>query len=142
MFRWAVAALAIAVIASLTSATAAQNTIDYVPRAGGFQQPILPNDLKPDECFDIYITAIVVGGNGSGANELVLGGPGGGNFQGGGGDDCIVAGGGLTLLWGQAGNDRLIAGPITFLMHGGPGSDRCYLRGRSPMVFQCEVVIP
>ncbi|GAB4329906.1 MAG: hypothetical protein Kow0010_14600 [Dehalococcoidia bacterium] len=142
MWRWVVALIAGVLVIPLTSATAAQNTVTALPRLGGFEQPILPNDLKPPECFDIYVTNLVIDGNGGRANDLVLGGPFGGNLSGRQGDDCIVAGGGLSHLRGQAGNDVLVAGPGTWLLHGGPGNDRCYLKGGFPLVNGCETVVP
>lgn len=142
MLRGMVALFALAVGVCLLSATAAQNTVVALPRLGGLQQSILPNDLKPPECFDIYVTAIAVDGSGGPGNDLVLGGPAGGRLSGGQGDDCILAGGGLTRLMGQAGNDVLIAGPGTWMLHGGPGNDRCYRKGGFAFVVNCETVIP
>lgn len=142
MWRWTAALFAALVVVCVSSATAAQNTVAALPRLGGLEQPIVPNDLKPAECFDIYVTNIVVDGSGGAANDLVLGGPSGGNLSGGQGDDCIVAGGGLTRLLGQAGNDVLVAGPWSWMLNGGPGTDRCYRNGGFAIVIRCETVIP
>ena len=71
------------------------------------------NDVKPNECDGIALTAIVQGAlivNGTDANELVLGGIGLDAIDGGAGDDCIMGGALADTLVGGLGYDVCIGG--------------------------------
>jgi Ca2+-binding RTX toxin-like protein len=107
--------LAVLIILSILSATAAANT---VPRTRArrlvIQSPITANHLKPPQCAALNLTVIVIGsGNFSGtnANDLILGGPLRDTMDGGGGNDCILGGGGDDSLRGDQGTDVCIGGP-------------------------------
>jgi Ca2+-binding RTX toxin-like protein len=76
-------------------------------------QAITANTLKPTECSGITLTAVVVGNTGTGASELILGGPGADTIRGNGGNDCILGGGGNDSLRGGNGADVCIGGPGT-----------------------------
>jgi Ca2+-binding RTX toxin-like protein len=71
------------------------------------------NDLKPPECAGVNVTAVVVGNDGTGANELVLGDATGALVRGRGGNDCVLGGGGNDDVRGNAGTDVCIGGPGT-----------------------------
>lgn len=68
------------------------------------------NALKPAECADLDLSAIVTTGTGTDANELILGTGSGETLVGGGGDDCIVAGAGDDILVGGSGFDVCLGG--------------------------------
>jgi Ca2+-binding RTX toxin-like protein len=90
--------------------------------------PILADSLKPDECASITLTNLVIGGDGSNANDLLLGTAGDDLLRGRGGDDCIVGGAGDDILNGGPDNDILLGGPDSDSLDGGPkpGLDICY----------------
>lgn len=101
------------VIALVTiSALAAANSVPAT-KAGRSSSTIGVNNLKPPQCAALNLTAIVVGTDGTGANELVLGSAAGQTMRGRGGADCVLGGGGNDALRGDAGIDVCIGGPGT-----------------------------
>lgn len=105
-----VVGLLLLILVSIASAFAAQNT---VPESGlgHTNLPITANDLKPSECDSLNLTNIVVGGDGTDANSLILGSAITETLQGFGGDDCILGGGDDDIINGGAGTDVCIGGP-------------------------------
>ncbi len=98
--------------------------------------------LTPPECAGLGLTAIVVGANGSGQSELILGTAGNDNLSGNGGVDCIVGGGGNDSLAGGNGKDILIGGPGDDYLDGGGGKgDVCYGGPGNDTFFRCETSI-
>jgi hypothetical protein len=86
-------------------AIAASNTVQDSD-AGHDTSAITPNDLKPDECAALNLTAKISGSgtfSGTAAAELITGSSGVDIIDGGGGDDCIVGGGENDDLNGGAG---------------------------------------
>lgn len=106
-------------LAAMPLALAATNSVSG-SRAGTHSQAIGINDLKPNECDPIVLTALVQGSgtvNGGTGPELILGSPGIDVISGGGGDDCIVGGALADTINGGSGNDICLGGPSidTFL---------------------------
>jgi Ca2+-binding RTX toxin-like protein len=100
----------------LISVGAASTASVSVPatRLGTSSRGISANDLKPDICAAINLTAVLVcppDCSGTNANELILGSPNSDNISGGGGDDCILGGGSLDIIYGDAGTDVCDGGP-------------------------------
>jgi len=142
----ALGALVALVAASMVSALAAANTVPG-SKADDLTFPITPNDLKPNECDVITVTAKLAGGGnitGTGAAELIVGGPAAQTLRGGGGTDCIVGGGGNDDLRGEGGNDVILGGPGADTINGGAGTgDVCYQNGGGgPAPTNCETVFP
>jgi Ca2+-binding RTX toxin-like protein len=113
------------------SAFAAANSVPAT-RLDDDTLPITANDLKPAECAALNLTNIVVAGDGTAGNDLILGTAGNDTLSGSGGDDCIVGGGGddsldgqkgNDILLGQDGNDSLKGSQDTDICDGGPGTD-------------------
>jgi Ca2+-binding RTX toxin-like protein len=105
------AVVAVVLTTTVTGQTAANN----VPgtRAEHDQRAITPNDLKPDACAAISVTAKLTGSGtitGTAASELITGSGGADTIDGGGGNDCIVGGGGVDNLRGSGGTDVCIGG--------------------------------
>jgi Ca2+-binding RTX toxin-like protein len=108
--------LLILIVASISSAVAASNT---VPRSHLTDQKfaITANSLKPPECAALNLTAIVVcpagGGNCQSGQEstLILGSPNINNIHGKNGDDCILGGPAANTINGGNGNNVCISGP-------------------------------
>jgi Ca2+-binding RTX toxin-like protein len=116
---------------SAASAFAAANSVPAT-RLDDDSLPITANDLKPSECSSLNLTNIVVAGDGTGGNDLILGTAGNETLRGSDGDDCIVGGGGddtldgqkgNDILLGQDGNDRLRGSQDTDICDGGAGTD-------------------
>ncbi len=109
--RWLSAAAAlcsVAVVGMTATSTVAGS------RAGSSTTAATAGQLAPPGCSGLVLSAIVVGSgtvDGSGASELILGGPGADRIRGRGGDDCIVGGGGNDDLNGNGGSDVCIGGP-------------------------------
>lgn len=82
------------------------------------------NDVKPAACAGINIVTVVVGTNGPGGRDLVLGTAAGTTVRGRASADCVLGGGGDDTVNGDGGNDVCI---------GGPGSDT---------FLNCETQIP
>ena len=113
------------------NAFAAVNTVPST-RVDDDSINITANDLKPSDCNSLNLTNIVVAGNGTAANDLILGTSGNDNLRGSDGDDCIVGGGGNDTLQGQKnddivlgqdGDDSLRGNQDTDICDGGPGTD-------------------
>ncbi len=135
--------IALVVITNVFNAVTASNTVP-VTLADKNSYGLSANQLKPPQCSGITLTNIVdigAGQNGTDANDLILGTPGGDPLiWGGAGDDCILGGGGndrrrvlifwLPGLFGGAGDDVLI---------GGPGLDSCFGGGGTDTYYSCEV---
>jgi len=97
----------------LISALAATNSVPG-SNAGQSISGITVDRLKPQpDCNGITVTALVTGGNGGNADELILGTAAGESLRGLSGNDCIVGGGGNDTLRGDAGTDVCIGGPGT-----------------------------
>lgn len=126
--RQAAAVLGI-VLASVTLVSAlgaaAANVVE-APRLGELVAPLSADDLKPEECAHLTLTAVVPVGGASGGSELVLGTNGGDKFRSNGGDDCVVGGAGDDELNGSGGSDVLIGGPGNDTLSGGGGADLLY----------------
>jgi Ca2+-binding RTX toxin-like protein len=97
-------------VATLATALAGANTVP-VTHAEDVVRSIGPNELKPSACSGIALTATVVGTSGTGANELVLGGPSVDSILAMGGNDCVLGGGGADVIDGGPGNDVCLGGP-------------------------------
>jgi len=78
---------------------------------GSSSAAITANTLKPAACNGITLTNLVIGNNGTAANDLVLGSAGVDNMNGAGGNDCILGGGGNDTIAGGSGTDVCIGGP-------------------------------
>lgn len=81
--------------------------------AGNQVDGIEANDLKPDDCAALNLTAVIGGSaliGGTAASELMLGSELPDTIDGGGGDDCIVGGPGGDNLTGGGGTDICIGG--------------------------------
>jgi len=131
LFRFAGIFLFALIAVNVASAFAAANSVPAT-RLDDDAFPITANDLKPSECAALNLTNIVVGGNGTAGNDLILGTAGNDTLRGGNGDDCIVGGGGNDrldgqrgndILLGQDGNDRLRGSQDTDICDGGAGTD-------------------
>jgi Ca2+-binding RTX toxin-like protein len=94
----------------------ATNTVPS-SNVGQQQVPINANALKPAACSALNLTTLVVGPNGTAANDLILGPSTAATLNGNGGIDCIVGGGGNDTLNGNGNgpgnNDVCIGGPGT-----------------------------
>ncbi len=97
------------------SALAATNSVPAT-RAGSSTSVIGVNDLKPPECAALSLTAIRVG-DGTNANELVLGSAAGETIRGGAGSDCVLGGGGNDTVRGDQQTDVCLGGPGTDSLH-------------------------
>ena len=118
-WRWVpLAVAAIALVSTTAGQTAANNIGDT--RAEDSSVAITPNDLAPDECASITVTAKLSGSgtiNGTAAAELITGGPARDTIDGTGGNDCIVGGAGDDSIRGSGGTDICIGGPGNDAMH-------------------------
>jgi Ca2+-binding RTX toxin-like protein len=103
------------ILISVFSAFAAANTIP-TSGAGLGGRPVTAQDLQPSECSSLSLTNLVVDGDGTDANSLILGTAATNTIQGFGGDDCILGGGGDDVIYGGDGVD---------VCNGGPGNDAC-----------------
>jgi Ca2+-binding RTX toxin-like protein len=119
------------ILLSVVGAVAASNTVPFT-RLDQDTFTITANDLKPSECSSLNLTTIVVGGNGTNGNDLILGSAGNNTIRADDGDDCIVGGGGDDTLQGQRGNDIILGedgndslrgNQDTDVCDGGPGTD-------------------
>lgn len=94
----------------------ATNTVPS-SNVGQQQFAIDANALKPAACSALNLTTLVVGTNGTAANDLILGPSTGSLLNGNGGTDCIVGGGGIDTITGNgngpSNNDVCIGGPGT-----------------------------
>jgi len=131
LFRFAGIFLIALIAVNFASAFAAANSVP-ASRLDDDSFPITANDLKPAECAALNLTNIVVAGNGTAGNDLILGTAGNDTLRGDNGDDCIVGGGGNDrldgqrgndILLGQDGNDRLRGSQDTDICDGGAGTD-------------------
>lgn len=110
-----VAALAIAIVASVVTAWTATNVI-APSRAGRHAEPIGADEVKPSECNSLTVTTKVTGSGtfaGTSGSDLILGSGGVDEIDGVGGADCILGGGGDDLITGGPGTDVCIGGPGT-----------------------------
>jgi len=99
----------------MLTAMAPGNTVP-TSRLLDFTTPITANDLKPAECSGIILTVKVIGSgtiNGTGANDLIVGGPGADTIDAKGANDCILGGAGNDSIDGSGGTDVCIGGPGT-----------------------------
>ena len=112
------------VLLSLFSVFAASNTVSnsYLD-VDDF--PITANDLKPSECNGINLVNIRAG-DGTNANDLILGSAGGDNLNAQGGNDCILGGDGGDRLRGASGADIILAGAGNDILIGNRGNDVLY----------------
>jgi len=117
LVRYAAVGAALGLV--LVSALAATNTVS-ASRAERDVSSITADQKKPQPaCNGITVTALVTGGgNGSNADELVIGTAAAeGNLRGQSGNDCILGGGGNDTLRGDNGTDVCIGGPGTDTFH-------------------------
>ena len=131
LLRFAGIFLITLITVNAASAFAAANSVP-ASRLDDDSFSITANDLKPAECAALNLTSIVVAGNGTAGNDLILGTAGNDNLRGSDGDDCIVGGGGddsldgqkdNDILLGQDGNDSLRGSQDTDICDGGAGTD-------------------
>jgi Ca2+-binding RTX toxin-like protein len=125
LLRSIVPATLILVLTSAVFALAATNTVSP-SSAGNDSYAATANDLKPPECDALDLTTIVINGNGTQSNDLILGTAGSDTLQGKKGDDCIVGGDGDDHLLGGQDNDILLGGPGDDRLDGGKDYDECY----------------
>ena len=139
--------LSFLVIIGIISGAAATN---YVAESGLSHtiHPMLANQLKPAICT-MNLTNIVIGGNGTQGNDLILGSAGDDKLRGLGGDDCILGGDGNDILdggknndiiIGGAGNDDLSGGQNDDYLDGGAGSDICNTKHGTDTTNNCETI--
>jgi Ca2+-binding RTX toxin-like protein len=107
--RLALAAGVLVVVCALPALTAT-NTVP-ASYASQTATAITANTLKPASCSGITLTAIVIGNDGTAANELVLDDGTGGLVRGRAGNDCVLGGGGDDDIRGNGGTDVCIGGP-------------------------------
>jgi hypothetical protein len=116
IFRALIAAFVLVLIAVVTAAATATNTVP-ASNADQLSQATGANQLKPAQCAALTLTNIVTGDGatvtGTAGNDLMLGGPSNNTLNGNGGTDCILGGAGNDSLRGGAGNDVCIGGPGT-----------------------------
>jgi Ca2+-binding RTX toxin-like protein len=98
--RVLVVVLVVAVGATAVLALTASNTVPAT-NVGRQQLGIDANALKPAACSALNLTNLVVGTNGTAANDLILGPAAGSNFNGNGGADCMVGGAGKDKFTGN-----------------------------------------
>ena len=110
-------ASAFSAIAALNNVPASHADIDTIP--------ITANDLKPPQCSGINLVNIRTG-NGTNANDLILGSAGNDNMNAQGGDDCILGGDGGDRLRGANGDDIILAGAGNDILIGNRGDDVLY----------------
>lgn len=108
--------------AVLGTFTAANNVAPS--NVGQTGAPIDANALKPPQCAGINLTNVVVGTNGTAANDLILGPQAASTLNGNksGGVDCVVGGAGGDTIWGN----------------GGTNGDVCIGNGGSNKFKQCQ----
>lgn len=126
--RMFILTFSVLIIATLSSAIAASNTVDD-SGAGYATRLITVNDLKPPECAALDLTTLIVGsGNmtGTNDNDLMLGSSGADDMDGGRGDDCVVGGAGNDILKGSNNKDVLLGGDGDDVLRGGNQTDVCY----------------
>jgi Ca2+-binding RTX toxin-like protein len=107
--RIAAFAALVVVLSAVALVLAAANTVPAT-HVGRSQQAISVQNLAPPECVGMALTALVTNGNGTNANDLVLGDAAANTLSGGQGNDCLVGGGGNDTLRGQQGTDVCIGG--------------------------------
>lgn len=143
--RAATVGLAALIWVSLVSALAAANTVPG-SKLSDTTRPLTPDDLKPNECNSITLTAKLIWTsgtlNGTAASELLIGSGAGQTINGGGGNDCIVGGGGADTLTGGSGMVVILGGPGNDTIDGGPagGSDICYGGSGTDTFTSCETI--
>jgi Ca2+-binding RTX toxin-like protein len=116
--------LASLIILGVINAFAATNSVPS-RRMDDDSIPITANDLKPSDCNSLNLSNVVVAGNGTAANDLILGTTGNDNLRGGDGDDCIVGGGGDDTLQGQKDNDIILGQDGDDTLRGNQNIDIC-----------------
>lgn len=109
--RLALVAAAVLVLCSVPALTAT-NTVPG-SNAGQTTQAITGNSLKPVDCAAINIQNVVVGIDGTGVRDLVLGTAAGTTVRGRATADCVLGGGGNDTVNGDGGTDVCIGGPGT-----------------------------
>jgi Ca2+-binding RTX toxin-like protein len=124
LFRFAGIFLIALIAVNVASAFAAANSVPAT-RLDDDTLPITANDLKPSECAALNLTTIVVAGNGTAGNDLILGTAGNDSLRGSDGDDCIVGGGGDDTLDGQKGNDIVLGQDGNDSLKGSQDTDIC-----------------
>jgi Ca2+-binding RTX toxin-like protein len=137
IIRIAIFCLFTVVIAGVTSALAASNTVPG-SHAGDDTYTVDTSPYFPPQCAGITFDRIISGSgsiDGGPGNDLIYGSDGNDNIRGGNGHDCIIAGAGNDTVRGQNGNDILDGGEGTDTIDGGPGTDTC-LNGEN--VTTCE----
>jgi Ca2+-binding RTX toxin-like protein len=116
--------LIVLIAVNVASAFAAANSVP-ASRLDDDSFAITANDLKPGECAALNLTNIVVAGNGTAGNDLILGTAGNDSLRGSDGDDCIVGGGGDDSLDGQKGNDIVLGQDGNDSLKGSQDTDIC-----------------
>jgi Ca2+-binding RTX toxin-like protein len=127
VIRISIFCLSIVLIAGVSSALAAANTVPG-SRADDNTFPVDQSQLIPAQCAGITFDRVISGSgniNGGSGNDLIYGSSGADTIRGGNGNDCVIAGGGDDNINGQGGNDVLDGGPGTDTINGGPGTDQC-----------------
>lgn len=149
--------LGVLILLAVSYALTAGNTIQTSAQ-GELDEPVDANQLAPPECAGLNLTTIIVGTNGTNANDLILGSAGDDNLGGRRGTDCIVGGDGDDTLRGLRGGDVLVGGGGNDtlrggqngdtiyggdgddVINGGNGTDECFGGGGTDTFTRCEII--
>lgn len=108
----AAAAVVFAISSFSTMALTAANVVP-ASRADLETRPVGVMELAPAACGGLALTNVIVGTNGTNANNLLLGDDDDNSMEGRNGNDCILGGGGDDAIDGGAGFDVCIGGAGT-----------------------------
>jgi Ca2+-binding RTX toxin-like protein len=110
--RLALAGAGALLVACAVPALTATNAVPAT-RASQTASTITGNNLKPSACAAVNVQSVVVGIDGTGQRDLVLGTAAGTTVRGRAANDCVLAGGGNDTVNGDGGTDVCIGGPGT-----------------------------
>jgi RTX calcium-binding nonapeptide repeat (4 copies) len=110
--RRLLAAAGVIVVVCTIPALTATNAVPGT-RASQTASAITGNNLKPSACAAVNIQNVVVGIDGTGVRDLVLGTAAGTSVRGRATADCVLGGGGNDTINGDGGTDVCIGGPGT-----------------------------
>ena len=139
LFRFIIPGSLILILASVVFALTATNLVASSSTSDSSHSPTA-NEMKPPECDGLNLTTIVVDGNGTNGNDLILGTSGNDNINGKQGDDCIIGGDGDDRIKGGQDNDILLGGAGDDDLDGDQDYDECYGQaGNNIIDTDCEV---
>jgi len=141
LLRFVVPGSLILILSSAVFALTATNTVASSAASQSSHAPTA-NEMKPSECDALDLTTIVVDGNGTNDNDLILGTTGNDHLNGKQGDDCIIGGDGDDRLKGGQGDDILLGGAGDDNLDGDQDDDVCYTQGGSDTIKDCETIDP